>query len=217
VVSYTSTTPVPIQDFVTNTGTQNLSDTGPILDVNVQINIVHTWDGDVSVGLAHNAVTIDLTSNNGGSADNYLNTIFDDEAALSIVGQAAPFAGTFKPEQALSAYDGMDKTGTWTIITNDNAGGDVGTLTYWTLLITGSDDGNGNGIPDECEAACECPGDTNDDGLIDGDDIQGFVDCLISGTSCECTDMDGDGDTADVDADDLPLFIAALLSGATCP
>lgn len=59
---------------------------------------------------------------------------------------------------------------------------------------------------------CNLPGDVNDDGAIDGDDVRHFVDCLLTGTTvgghCGCADMDGDGD---VDPLDLGLFINALL------
>ncbi|MCK6482550.1 MAG: hypothetical protein HUU22_04650 [Phycisphaerae bacterium] len=89
------------------------------------------------------------------------------------------------------------------------------------ILTTASLDDDSSGIPDECEgvvACATCAGDTDASNSVDGDDVQGFVECLISGTNCGCTDMDGDGSTADADSDDLPMFVDTLLNaGGPCP
>jgi hypothetical protein len=62
---------------------------------------------------------------------------------------------------------------------------------------------------------CQLPGDMNMDGLINGLDIQCFVNCLIDGfracspnCNCACGDMNGDGF---VNAADISPFVAALL------
>jgi hypothetical protein len=50
---------------------------------------------------------------------------------------------------------------------------------------------------------------------IDGDDIQGFVDCQIGGgTDCGCADLQTDG-VLDIYNDDA--FVTALLAGTGCP
>lgn len=70
-----------------------------------------------------------------------------------------------------------------------------------------------------CPGACQqpCPGsdgDLNTDSAIDGLDLQGFVDCMLSGSSpdpsvnCDCGDFDG---MNGVDDADLPGMIDALL------
>jgi len=62
---------------------------------------------------------------------------------------------------------------------------------------------------------CTCPGDLNGDALIDGDDVQAFVDCLLSGgPGCACADMDGAGG---VTVSDVALMVDALLNAANCP
>jgi hypothetical protein len=78
-------------------------------------------------------------------------------------------------------------------------------------------DCNGNGMADACE--CGCAGDTNGDGQVDGRDLQTFVVCLTTGcspTGCFCSDLSGDGATAEAD---IPLFVDVLLSagGSNCP
>ena len=58
-----------------------------------------------------------------------------------------------------------------------------------------------------------CPGDVNVDGHVNGTDITGFVNCALSGTGCELTDLDDDGLTADLDlADDVSAFATRLVA-----
>ena len=54
------------------------------------------------------------------------------------------------------------------------------------------------------------PGDLNDDTLVNGDDLQGFVDCVLAGISepCGCADINGDGA---VDLNDVTPFVNLLV------
>ena len=68
-------------------------------------------------------------------------------------------------------------------------------------------------------ATAQClfsPADVNENVTLEGGDIQGFVDCLLTGATlegnCACADMDDDGM---VDVDDVLPFVSALLEGAT--
>jgi hypothetical protein len=63
---------------------------------------------------------------------------------------------------------------------------------------------------DTCAPICTtCPGDVSGDGVVDGRDVQGFVDCVLGGGSnCPCGDFD---DSGTVDLDDVNDFVAALL------
>ena len=56
-----------------------------------------------------------LSNRNGGSGDNFTNTVFDDEAATAISPASRPFTGSFRPFQPLSAFDGQAIAGTWTL------------------------------------------------------------------------------------------------------
>jgi len=64
---------------------------------------------------------------------------------------------------------------------------------------------------------CQCPGDINEDGTINGLDIAGFVRCLIGqpqpGDNCDCADIDRDGDH---DLQDVILFVNRLLNKVPC-
>ncbi len=118
---------------------------GLILDVEAQFDsITHTYDGDLDIWLQSPAGTrIDLTSDNGGTGENFIRTRFDDDAANSIVSGTSPFTGDFRPEQPLSAFDGQLATGDWQIVIFDDAGGDTGVVHLWSLQIlavSGTDD-----------------------------------------------------------------------------
>ena len=117
--------------------TIEISDNGTIEDLNVQINLTHTWDSDLDITLiAPDGTVVELTSDNGSFGDNYTNTLFDDEALTDITSGYAPFSGTFRPEGDLSDFDGMDMSGIWTLRIVDDMGGDTGTLDSWSLQFT---------------------------------------------------------------------------------
>ncbi len=130
----------------------SVADAGTVTDVDVRVRINHTWDSDVDISLTGpNAVTIDLSSDNGGGSDNYGSgnadcsgtpTVFDDEAGTPVASGTAPFAGSYSPEMALSAFDGIPAAGNWTLNIADDLGVDSGSLFCYEIVIT-RDTGNG--------------------------------------------------------------------------
>ncbi|MCL5280945.1 MAG: choice-of-anchor D domain-containing protein, partial [Planctomycetes bacterium] len=110
---------------------------GALMDVEVKVNITHTWDSDLNVYLiSPHGTRVELFTGVGGSGDNFTDTILDDQASVGIVSGAAPFAGTYRPEGVLSALVGQDPNGTWRLEITDTASGDVGILNSWALRIT---------------------------------------------------------------------------------
>lgn len=121
----------------TITSTLNVPATlGSITKLTVQLNIAHTYVGDLIVTLiAPDGTRVVLTSNFGGSGDNFTNTIFDDAAATAINSGAPPFNGTFRPFQALSALNGKAAAGQWKLEVADTANVDGGTLNSWSITV----------------------------------------------------------------------------------
>jgi subtilisin-like proprotein convertase family protein len=109
----------------------------PIRDVNVKIDtVIHTWDGDLTFTLRHGATTVILVQNRGGSGDNFIGTILNDSAANPISSGSAPFTGSFRPEQPLTAFNTSHMVeGDWILSVNDNASGDTGLLKAWCITI----------------------------------------------------------------------------------
>ena len=131
-----SSTDVPrsILDFQTTTSTILLSGLPSISDLNVTLDITHTFDRDLRVYLTSPAgMRLQLFGGVGLNGDNFSNTTLDDEAASSITNGVAPFAGSYKPQGLLSAFDGQNPNGVWTLEVSDTANLDVGVLNNWSL------------------------------------------------------------------------------------
>ncbi len=144
--------PKPIPDLTTITSTLTVSGAGIITDINVTLNITHTFDSDLVITLiSPNGTQVTLASHDGRSGDNYTNTTFDDQATASIASGRAPFSGSFKPIGSLATLNGLNANGTWTLQVADTVAQDSGTLNSWSLQITGggsdvaaTTDANGN-------------------------------------------------------------------------
>ncbi|MFL5331189.1 MAG: beta strand repeat-containing protein [Gemmataceae bacterium] len=136
----------------TVTSTITVPDVGVAFDVNVKLNISHTFDSDLVVSLKNPAGTsVTLFSKVGGNGDNFTNTVLDDQAATKITSGSAPFTGTFKPSPgSLSSFNGAATNGTWTLTIQDTANQDGGALNSWSIDITAAGepatttDANGN-------------------------------------------------------------------------
>ncbi len=131
-----SNVPLAIKDRTNIYSTVSVSG-GTITDVNVTIGqISHTYDADLDIYIRNPAnVERMLSTDNGGSGDNYLSTVFDDEASTAVTAGSTPFSGSYRPEQTLSAYNGGSAAGTWTLRVYDDARGDTGTLSSWSITI----------------------------------------------------------------------------------
>ena len=107
-------------------------------DINVRIDtLFHTWDADLDIWLfTPNGDSIELSTGNGGSGDDYIGTVFDQEAATPITAGSPPFTGSFIPEGDLSTLYGSDAQGDWILRIEDTFGGDDGILQQWGIDIT---------------------------------------------------------------------------------
>jgi len=101
-----------------------------ISDVNVGVNISHTYVGDLKILLvAPDGTEVKLWDNTCSNEDN-LNVIFDDEGD-SI--ECANLTGHIKPVNSLSVLDDKYSLGPWVLKVSDNAQSDTGTLHDWSL------------------------------------------------------------------------------------
>jgi subtilisin-like proprotein convertase family protein len=108
-----------------------------IHDVDVMVNINHTYDRDLRVYLiGPDNTRVELFTDVGGSGDNFTNTILDDEATVSISAGTPPFQGRFRPEGSLSGFDGKAANGLWQLEVTDSRRRDKGTLVSWSLIIS---------------------------------------------------------------------------------
>ncbi|PKA83687.1 putative secreted protein (Por secretion system target) [Ulvibacter sp. MAR_2010_11] len=135
---------IPDNDPAGISTTLNVTDDFTISDLNVDLNISHTWVGDVIVTIQSpggTSVTIldqpgVPASTFGCSGDNIVASL-DDEAGSPVedeCGAGVPtISGSFTPNNPLSAFDGESTLGVWTLTVSDNAGGDTGTINSWGI------------------------------------------------------------------------------------
>ncbi len=117
--------------------TLTIDDAFEILDLNVQLDIWHTWDADLDVFLISPSGTrVELFTDVGGDFDNFTGTTIDDQASTSITLAAAPFTGVFQPEGLLSAFNTQNTSGTWTLEIQDDENFEIGTLNSWSIVVT---------------------------------------------------------------------------------
>ncbi len=113
---------------------------GPIIDLNITINIQHPNMGDLEIQLVSpGGTTIFLSDNRGGNGANFTDTTFDDSAGTSIVSVTAanaPFTGRFRPEQPLSMFNGNEEEGNWMLVVRDTSNDEqTGTLLSFQVNV----------------------------------------------------------------------------------
>ena len=127
-----------------------VSDIYTVADVNNGVLMAHTYRGDLQFYLQSPAGTrVQLINNIGGTRNN-VNVLFDDAAATPISNHTAnndnataatvvpPYQRTFRPFQALSAFNGQEAAGTWRLEICDSLNADSGTFFQSDLFLTGA-------------------------------------------------------------------------------
>jgi len=114
----------------------------------------HTWVGDVKITVTSpGGTTVAVfdrpgvpASTFGCSNNNLANIVLNDDGGLpSVETQANPGpacttslqfpSGNFSPNNPMSAFDGQNADGNWTINFSDNGGGDTGTARRFSLIF----------------------------------------------------------------------------------
>jgi gliding motility-associated-like protein len=150
----------PTQTVGITSSTANVSGIGIlggcVQIANVTINLTHTFVGDIALFLiGPGGQVLELSSDNGGGGDNYINTVFTDLAGQFITSGAPPYTGVFRPEgrqQSIfppfdntpalgtftfqNTFDGTNADGVWTFLINDHVAIDVGVLNSWSITFT---------------------------------------------------------------------------------
>jgi uncharacterized repeat protein (TIGR01451 family) len=120
-----------------------------VADVDLGVLITHTYRSDLRIDLtspAGTTVTIMTWPGNVQGGDN-VNDRFDDGAAASITTHDAnvidpltpvppPYSHAFRPSSPLSAFNGQNALGNWTMTICDAVADDTGTYNRANLFIT---------------------------------------------------------------------------------
>jgi subtilisin-like proprotein convertase family protein len=129
--------PVNISASGTSTvnSTLNVPFAGTISDVNVSMNVSHSYLGDIALSLiGPSGTTINLFTNSCMGSDNVVGT-FDDSGVALVCGANPGVLGAVIPVQSLSAFNGQNPSGIWTLRVVDNADGDGGAINSWSVSI----------------------------------------------------------------------------------
>ncbi|MEM7130631.1 MAG: reprolysin-like metallopeptidase [Chloroflexota bacterium] len=127
----------------TVTDTLTINSGGRLSDLDVLLEVNHTYVSDVKMKLRHNTSGTEIDLFDAGDfcqGDNF-NLTLDDEAtdtlAPACTDNNPAFAGNrYQPASALSAFDGKAFGGLWTLTITDNFEGDTGQLRKWCLNVT---------------------------------------------------------------------------------
>lgn len=123
--SYSNTMafPIPDNDASGVSSTITVPDSGTLSGVSVDVDITHTYRGDLTVTLTKGGRTVTLFEREGAGSDDLRQT-FD-----------------------VSDFDGDDAAGDWVLTVIDNASADEGTLNSWTLNLTTCAGGDCGSMP----------------------------------------------------------------------
>jgi subtilisin family serine protease len=122
----------------------DVTDDNRIQDLDVVIQLRHTYASDlVLLLIAPDGTTRTLINRRGGSSDD-MNVTLSDEATVR-VSSLTTIRGTAIPEAALSIMDGKSTRGRWTLEIRDVARGDVGTLQLFRLNVVTAVSGSSSG------------------------------------------------------------------------
>jgi subtilisin-like proprotein convertase family protein len=125
---------VGLNDNGTTTSTIEITDAIVIEDLNIQLDISHSRDADLTVYLvAADGTEIQLFSDVSGSYG-FTDTLLDDDASTD-VSAAGSGGTTYQPSGDLSSVEGMLLTGTWTLVVVDDRKGRSGMLNSWSLIV----------------------------------------------------------------------------------
>jgi len=90
----------------------------------VDVDITHTYQGDLLVDVVSPAgTTVRLRNGTGGSTSDIQGTFTDSGTGLT-------------PAEPLSAFVGESTAGIWTFSVYDQYSGDTGTLNSWGINVT---------------------------------------------------------------------------------
>ena len=121
-----------------------ISGIGTVSNLKVYVLMSHTFTSDMKLYLTSpSGTTIELLNTNGGNLNDIM-TIFSDNAdsiassgsgVLPPLGISAPFSPSIKPNQSLSAFNGLSRNGWWKLRCVDNEGADIGYVHGWGLNL----------------------------------------------------------------------------------
>ncbi len=127
--------PIPDNNTTFTVRAINVPTTDNITDVNLAVNLTHTWIEDLQIVVQGPMVAVTQSTifqNGCGNFDN-INATFDDQGAGIVC--ASPVVGNVVPTTPLSVFNGLNPNGDWLIAIRDLAAADTGNVISYTLTV----------------------------------------------------------------------------------
>ena len=129
----------------------------PLADINVSLELDHSYLEDITVTLTSPSGTVvNLFSNACGNLTN-VDAIFDDNAPGFVCSGTPGISGTVRPSELLASFNGESIRGEWVLTIVDNTPADGGSLKAFSLEV--------------CVEGDFRPDDDNDGVFDDGPDL----------------------------------------------
>ena len=135
--------PKPIVDSALTTSDLVVAQSFIPSSLAVRVELTHSYVGDLRLRLrapdAREVLLLDRPADGAGDCnDNDMEVLFTDASGTNIQGRCANttpwYVGDAAPAEPLAPLLGSDVRGTWTLLVDDLAGGDDGTIVSWELI-----------------------------------------------------------------------------------
>ncbi len=125
----------------------------------VCIDMTTDWAEDIHFFLeSPSGQLLELSTDNGGGDDDYLNTCFRPDAVTSIREGVAPFTGNFQPEGNWNDLQGATINGAWTLLVSDGFGDtELGNLESWSITFNTTNQISYSWAPSQNISCTDCP------------------------------------------------------------
>lgn len=138
LICFTGPVPIPDNNTTGATATLAVAAGGTIDDLNLDVEITHTYPGDLDLQLSNGIVSVTLGTRLGGSGCSVpdVDVTFDDQAAQPVTcGASSPgISGVRLPANPLSAFSGSSLAASWSLKAIDRAGQDTGQIESFCLV-----------------------------------------------------------------------------------
>jgi subtilisin-like proprotein convertase family protein len=147
--------------------TLSVPDAFVLSHVRLELDLTHSYVGDLTLTLKHCGTSVVLYDRNPGSSSDLNGTYaFDDQAILYFANYVTTPSlvppNTYLPVNPLTPFFGMSTGGDWTISICDHVSGDTGHLSGMSLTLSGAQTFGGTvspplAIPDANGVGCSAP------------------------------------------------------------
>jgi subtilisin-like proprotein convertase family protein len=189
--------PISIPDSVGGvpgfaSATISVSEGGTVEGIQVCIGLTHTFSADLIVTISNGTNFARLMNRQGGGNDLGGTYCFSTDATTTLPLINPIPSGTYQSFDSLAVFAGDSTDGVWTLEVTDNAGLDIGTIDSLSIQFGNFNSACGGGCP-------ACAADFNEDGGVDGQDVEAFFTVWETGEACGDVNEDGGVDGGDIE------------------